>query len=94
MQISSIGNISPNAAIKGTANNNGSFTDILAEAIDGAKQAETNINEQNTALITGEIDDLHTPVIEAQKAEVMLSLAVAVRNKVIEAYNEIMRMQV
>jgi len=49
---------------------------------------------ENENLLTGETDSIHTPVIAGQKAELALSLAVQVRNKVIEAYHEIMNMQV
>jgi flagellar hook-basal body complex protein FliE len=55
---------------------------------------ETSVQAENTALLTGETDDLHTPIIEAQKAELALNLAIQVRNKVVEAYNQVMNMQV
>ncbi len=95
MQISGINSLSPQAAIKETDKSNGqsSFTNILSDAIDSAKEAEKSAGEQNAAILTGEADDLHTPLIEAQKAELILSLAVQIRNKVIEAYNDVMRMQ-
>lgn len=95
MQISGINSLSPQAAIKETDKSNGqsSFTNILSDAIDSAKEAEKSAEEQNAAILTGEADDLHTPLIEAQKAELILSLAVQIRNKVIEAYNDVMRMQ-
>ena len=71
-----------------------SFTDILSDAIGNAQETETSVQAENTALLTGETDDLHTPIIEAQKAELALNLAIQVRNKVVEAYNQVMNMQV
>lgn len=71
-----------------------SFTDILSEAINSAQQAEVSAEDENAALLTGETDDLHTPLIEAQKAELALDLAIQIRNKVINAYNQVMNMQV
>jgi len=71
-----------------------SFTDILSDAINSAQESEGSVQDENTALLTGETDDLHTPVIEAQKAELALDLAIQIRNKVISAYNEVMNMQV
>ena len=44
-------------------------------------------------LITGEVEDLHQVMIAAQKASITLDLTIQVRNKVVEAYQEIMRMQ-
>ena len=45
-------------------------------------------------LVNGEIDQLHDVMIAAQKASLSMSLAVEVQSKVIDAYNEIMRMQI
>ncbi|MGB4266344.1 MAG: flagellar hook-basal body complex protein FliE, partial [Limnochordia bacterium] len=44
-------------------------------------------------LAKGEID-VHNAVIMAEKANLALQLTIAIRNKIIEAYQEIMRMQV
>ena len=69
------------------------LTDVLNQAIEDADEAQAQAEEQNVGLLTGENEDIHTAVIEAQKAELALSLAVQVRNKVVDAYNEVMRMQ-
>jgi flagellar hook-basal body complex protein FliE len=80
------------ASASGTAS--GSFTNILSDAMGDAQDTEVSAQAQNIALLTGETDDLHTPIIEAQKAELALNLAIQVRNKVVEAYNQVMNMQV
>jgi flagellar hook-basal body complex protein FliE len=85
--ISSIGSI-------GKTQGESSFTDILSDAINSAREAESTAETENAALLTGETDDLHTPLIEAQKAELALDLAIQIRNKVINAYNQVMNMQV
>ncbi len=51
-------------------------------------------DKKTNALANGEIDDLHDVMITSQKASVALQTGVQVQNKVITAYNEIMRMQV
>jgi flagellar hook-basal body complex protein FliE len=43
--------------------------------------------------MTGESQDLHTTVIAMQKADLSFQLMMQVRNKIVEAYQEIMRMQ-
>ncbi len=43
--------------------------------------------------LTGENEELHTTVLAAQKAEIAFDLGLQVRNKVVSAYQEIMRMQ-
>ena len=42
----------------------------------------------------GKIDDLHTLMIETEKADLALQFTLQVRNKLLDAYNEIMRMQI
>ncbi len=45
-------------------------------------------------LATGKLKDLHNVMITAQKASITLEMTVQIQQKVIDAYNEIMRMQV
>ena len=99
MEISQINSlISSLNSTTGSSNSNAttgsSFTDILSDAIGSAQDSESSVQAENTALLTGETDDLHTPIIEAQKAELSLSLAIQIRNKVVDAYNQVMNMQV
>lgn len=65
------------------------------------KDALTNLSEQQKVsdtmtnkLIRGEQVELHDVMIASQKASITLSATLEVRNKVIEAYQEIMRMSV
>ncbi len=97
MQISGIGNGLAgidSVGSTGKTQSESSFTDILSDAINSAREAESTAETENAALLTGETDDLHTPLIEAQKAEIALDLAIQIRNKVINAYNQVMNMQV
>jgi len=71
-----------------------SFTNVLSDAINQAQETEAANEESNALLLSGSEDSLHTAMIDAQKAELALQLTVQIRNKVIDAYNEIMRMQV
>jgi len=72
----------------------GSFSDILNNAI--GKLNDTQIRADNLAMefLTGEVQDLHQVTIAMQEAKLSMQLAVEVRNKVVEAYQEISRMQV
>ncbi len=72
-----------------TSDINKSFSDILKQAVetDAADKAE------NMGLLTGDTENLHNTMISAEKADLALLLAVQIRNKVIDAYSEIMRMQ-
>jgi flagellar hook-basal body complex protein FliE len=99
MEISQISNLisslnSTTGSSNSSATTGSNFTDILSDAIGNAQDSESSVQAENTALLTGETDDLHTPIIEAQKAELSLSLAIQIRNKVVDAYNQVMNMQV
>lgn len=71
-----------------------SFSDVLNQTLESAKQTENDNKGSNLELFAGEDSSLHDTMIEAEKAELALDLTLQVRNKVIDAYNEVMRMQV
>ena len=87
-----------NTPVSSNPNNNtaasGSFADILTEAIGTANITDARDKASSLELLTGESDDLSGLLIDAQKAEMALQLALQIRNKFIDAYNEVMRMSV
>ena len=72
----------------------GSFGDALKGAVREVNQLQGEANTSIKHLIAGESRNLHETMIAMEKAGIAFRLMVEVRNKVIEAYNEIMRMQV
>ncbi|AKS38043.1 flagellar hook-basal body protein FliE [Anoxybacillus gonensis] len=70
------------------------FSQFLKEAINEVNRQQIESDQLTTKLVKGENIDLHTVMIASQKASISLQLALEVRNKVIEAYQEVMRMQV
>ncbi len=78
-------------AAPGTPNGFGEMLGSLVDTV-GTKQAEANQLTQKVLL--GETDQLHQSVIAMQEAGVAFSLMVEVRNKLVESYQELMRMQV
>ena len=72
----------------------GSFADILSEALGTAAQADKVDKASALELLMGQNDDLSGLMLDAQKAELSLNLALQIRNKVVDAYNEVLRMQV
>ena len=77
----------------GKANGTG-FANVFEDAMANAVDAEQEDYEGSVALLSGEINDLHSVTLEVQQAELTLRLAVEMRNKLLEAYNELMRMSV
>ena len=71
-----------------------SFGDTLTEAVDkvNAMQREADIKMQKVA--SGESTNISEVMIATEKADIALKLMMSVRNKVIDAYQEIMKMQV
>ena len=72
----------------------GSFSDIFSEAMKNVVETDTADKASQLELLSGASDDMSGLLLDAQKAEIALSLALQIRNKAIDAYNEIMRMSV
>lgn len=70
------------------------FGQMLHQALLQVQETEAAAAKASQQLATGEIQDLSQVVIAAEKASITLQYTLAVRNKVLEAYQEIMRMQV
>lgn len=70
-----------------------SFASFLKQALDGVAAQEQNVHTVNDRFLIGEAD-VNDVMIAASKAELSLELTSQIRNKVIEAYQEIMRMTV
>lgn len=71
-----------------------SFANTLKEAIDKVNDYQVQSDTLTNKLIQGEDVELHDVMIAAQKANITLNATIEIRNKVIEAYQEIMRMTV
>jgi len=69
------------------------FGEIFSNALNTVSKAQKSSEQMSNILATGKIDDLHTVMIEGSKAELALQFTLQVRNKILDAYNEIMRMQ-
>ena len=77
-----------------TDSSDGGFADILSDALGNAKQLDGADKVSGLELLIGESDDLAGVMLDAQKAELSLNLAIQIRNKFVDAYTEFMRMQV
>jgi flagellar hook-basal body complex protein FliE len=96
--IGGVGAVAPTAylapATSGVQSIAGSaFGDAMTSAIDGVSAAQNQANELAVKAVTGDLTDIHDATIAAARASVTLELVAAVRNKGVEAFTEIMRMQ-
>lgn len=79
---------------KTTDSPSGSFSDILTEAMNTVSETDSADKASTLELLSGGSDDFSGLLLDAQKAEISLNLALQIRNKMLEAYKEIMTMQV
>ncbi|AFK86786.1 MULTISPECIES: flagellar hook-basal body complex protein FliE [Thermoanaerobacterium] len=88
-QISAVGSV-------GTSNttSNTSFGDILKTAISDVNNLQLKAQQDDQMLVTGDINDIHNVMIDATKADIALELTIQIKNKILDAYQEIMRMPV
>lgn len=70
------------------------FASYLKQSIENVNELQLQSDVMTEKLARGENVDLHQVMISAQKASVSLQATMEIRNKVIEAYQEVMRMQV
>lgn len=85
---------SPKSISPSTDNKDGSFAATLKDAIGTVNQMQKESDVQMQKLATGQSDNIHDVMIAAEKADIALKLMVQIRNKMIEAYQEVMKMQV
>ncbi len=71
-----------------------SFGDILETLVSDTNQQQQNADQAIQKLQSGGEKNLHEAMISMEKADISMRYMVQVRNKVIDAYQEIMRMQV
>ncbi len=71
----------------------GGFENVLGDAIAKVEQFQRTAGQGIEQFLSGEGEDLHRVVMDTQKAELSMELFSQMRNKVVQAYQEIMRMQ-
>jgi flagellar hook-basal body complex protein FliE len=70
------------------------FSDVLGDVYSLAENTEAADQQSVLSLLTGNVNDISSVMIDSEKAEIALSLTIEIRNKLLDAYNEIMNMQV
>lgn len=94
----------PNEQIFNTSNENknnkvseaggSDFFKILKDKLNEVNEQQVNADEMTTKMIQGEDVEVHDVMLAAAEAQTSLQLAVQVRNKIVEAIQEINRMQI
>jgi flagellar hook-basal body complex protein FliE len=83
----------PRAASAPSASGGTPFSDLMTDAIGEVGRLEDQANTAVTGLITGTGVDVHTAMIASEKASMAFEMALAVRNKAVQAYQQVMNLQ-
>jgi flagellar hook-basal body complex protein FliE len=70
------------------------FAGVLQDAMHKVNEFQQTAGQSVESFLSGETTDLHQTIMAGQKAELAFELFMQVRNKVVQAYQEVMRMQV
>lgn len=77
---------------KGKIDNTLSFKNIFENAINDVKSTEDTLAKEQYLFETGQTDNTHDITIAASKAQISVDLLVQLRNKALDAYNELNRL--
>ena len=98
LPISPISPTAPTAASSGSSavggSSGNSFASMLGEQLDTVSSAQANADELALKAATGDLQSIQDYTIASTEAQLLTQLTVTVRNKAVEAFNDIMRMQV
>lgn len=72
----------------------GSFSDMVTEAINSVDEAQKTADQNVQNVIAGKSDNIHEVMISMKKAQLSFQMMVEMRNKVVETYQELSRMQI
>ncbi len=81
------GGAAPTDGVTGTP-----FSERVKELVEGVNATQENAEAMTNGFANGEHNDLHGTMIAVQQADITLRLTATIRNRVIEAYREVMRM--
>jgi flagellar hook-basal body complex protein FliE len=92
--ISSLVTNSANSLTKARANSNVDFSTTISNAIENLNSQQRTVEKEVAQAVVGESPDLHRTIAIMQTTEMNFQFALQVRNKLLNAYEEISRMQV
>jgi flagellar hook-basal body complex protein FliE len=72
----------------------GSFANLLQDSIQSVAESQKTASEGVQRFMAGETEDLHRIALDRQRAALQFDLFLQVRNKVVQAYQEVMRSQI
>src|SRR5690606_17898859 len=92
--VGGVGGIGGAQGPQGPSGAGADFGDLVLDGLDRLEGVQDRADKLAVQAATGDLAAMHDYTIAATEAQVTTQLTVAVRNKALEAFNEIMRMQV
>lgn len=86
--------LKPNATQAQQPNNGDGFGKAIEQTLNKVNDQHTDSNQSIVDLLSGKQKDVNSVVADVAKADMSFKLLVGVRNKLVEAYKETMRMQI
>ena len=86
--------ISQKKQTEGTDDGEATFFDVFESLVKNVKETDAQVQKDSVDLMLGDVDDLAQIQVNLEKAATAVDLLVTVKNKAVDAYNEIMRMTV
>lgn len=92
--VTSASNVTQNSTVTGLESREAMrFGNVLTAAVDNVQAKDHQAAELSVKAVTGSLQDVHNYTIAANEAKLTMELTAAVRNRAIDSFNEIMRMQ-
>ncbi len=82
---------SSSSSMQGAATGAPSFADTLSTAFNNVNKLQNSATDAATSFALGQVNDIHSVMIAQQKATVALDLTTEIRNNVVNAYQDVMR---
>lgn len=92
----SVGNLTQTAgnSAHAAASSKGGFGELLQSSLDRFNQLQSDADRASEDLTVGSQTDIHSAMIAVEKAGIALELALQIRNKLLNAYETLMRQQI
>jgi flagellar hook-basal body complex protein FliE len=85
--------VTPSSSSSSSGGSGASFGEILGSAIGEVEGARASANQSVERFLSGQGEDLHSTILASQRADLEFQMFMQVRNKIVSAYQEVMKMQ-
>lgn len=81
-------------SIEGGGTGKQTFADMVQDAVNSVDEAQKTADQNVENIVMGKSDNIHEAMISMQKARLSFQLMMEIRNKALETYQELSRMQI